>query len=115
MTDDDDKFPMYIGVEKVTENADGSATYTFQMSDEAADNMQELGLKLILYCGVTQTDIQDVFDWILPPVDSTDIRPFDEEELQRAKEREKANSLQTCVSCNNPSTGDFCEFCLEEE
>jgi len=79
---DDDKFPMYIGVEKVTENDDGSATYTFQMSDEAADNMQELGLKLILYCGVTQTDIQDVFDWILPPVDSTDIRPFDEEEVQ---------------------------------
>ena len=93
MTDDDDKFPMHIGVERVTEHEDGSATYTFQMSDEAADNMQELGLKLILFCGVTQTDIQDVFDWILPPTPD----------------------LKTCVSCNNPSKGDFCEFCLEEE
>lgn len=88
-----DEAPIYIGVEKVTEHEDGSATYTFQMSDEAAGNIQELGLKLILFCGVTQTDLQDVFDWILPPVPD----------------------LNTCVSCNNPSTGDFCEFCLEEE
>lgn len=57
--------PLYIGVEKVTENDDGSATYTFQMDDKTADNMQELGLKLILYCGSTNVDIQDVFDWIL--------------------------------------------------
>ena len=59
--------PMHIGVEKIDENEDGSATYTFHMSDKAADEMQQLGLKLILYCGTTQTDIQDVFDWILPP------------------------------------------------
>ena len=110
---DDDKFPMHIGVERVTEHEDGSATYTFHMSDEAAGSMQELGLKLILYCGVTNTDIEDVFDWILAR--DPHIRPFDEDEVQRAKEREKANSLNTCVSCNNPSTGDFCEFCLKEE
>ena len=110
---DDDKFPMHIGVERVTENEDGSATYTFHMSDEASEEMQQLGLKLILYCGTTQTDIQDVFDWILAR--EPYIRPFDAEETQRAKEREKANSLQTCVSCGNPSTSDFCEFCLEEE
>lgn len=61
MTDE----PMYIGVEEVKENEDGSATYTFQMSDEVARDMQALGLKLILHCGVAQVDLQDVFDWIL--------------------------------------------------
>ena len=57
--------PFYIGVEEVKENEDGSATYTFQMSDEVAKEMQSLGLKLILYCGVTQVDLQDVFNWVL--------------------------------------------------
>ena len=57
--------PMLIGVEKVVENEDGSATYTFHMSDAAAEEMQALGLKMILYCGVTRTDIEDVFEWIL--------------------------------------------------
>jgi len=90
MSDDE---PAYIGVEKLTTHEDGSVTYKFHMSDEASEEIQQLGLKLILFCGVTQTDIQDVFDWILPPVPD----------------------LKTCVSCNNPSTGDFCEFCLEEE
>jgi NADH:ubiquinone oxidoreductase subunit K len=63
MTDDDG--PMLLGVEKVVENEDGSATYTFHMSDAAAEEMQALGLKMILYCGVTRTDIEDVFEWIL--------------------------------------------------
>ena len=60
-----DEAPIHIGVEKVTENEDGSATYTFHMSDAAAEEIQALGLKMILYCGVTQTDIEDVFEWIL--------------------------------------------------
>ena len=63
--DTDDDAPMLIGVEKVVENEDGSATYTFHMSDAAAEEMQALGLKMVLYCGVTRTDIEDVFDWIL--------------------------------------------------
>jgi NADH:ubiquinone oxidoreductase subunit K len=63
MTDDDG--PMLLGVEKVVENEDGSATYTFHMSDAAAEEMQALGLKMVLYCGVTRTDIEDVFEWIL--------------------------------------------------
>ena len=110
MTDDE---PAYIGVEKMTTHENGSVTYKFHMSDEASEEIQQLGLKLILYCGTTQTDIQDVFDWILAR--DPYIRPFDADEVQRAKEREKANTLQTCVSCGNPSTGDFCEFCLKEE
>lgn len=57
--------PFYIGVEEVKENEDGSATYTFQMSDDVAKEVSSLGLKLILYCGVAQVDLQDVFDWIL--------------------------------------------------
>ena len=65
MSDDDDDAPMLLGVEKVVENEDGSATYTFHMSDAAAEEMQALGLKMILYCGVTRTDIEDVFEWIL--------------------------------------------------
>ena len=55
----------YIGIEKITEHDNGDATYTFQMSDKASENIQELGLKLILFCGATQTDLQDVFDWIM--------------------------------------------------
>jgi hypothetical protein len=57
--------PLYIGIEGVKENEDGSSTYTFQMSDEVAQDMQALGLKLILHCGVMQVDLQDVFNWIL--------------------------------------------------
>ena len=60
-----DDAPMLIGVEKVVENEDGSATYTFHMSDAAAEEIQALGLKIVLFCGVTQTDIEDVFEWIL--------------------------------------------------
>lgn len=60
-----DEAPIYIGVEKVVEDEDGGATYTFQMSDAAAEEIKALGLKMILYCGVTGTDIGDVFDWIL--------------------------------------------------
>ena len=60
-----DDAPIRIGVEKVVENEDGSATYTFHMSDAAAAEMQALGLKMVLFCGVTRTDIEDVFEWIL--------------------------------------------------
>jgi hypothetical protein len=59
------EFPMHIGVERVTENEDGSATYTFHMSDKASEEMQQLGLKLILYCGVAKVDIEDAFASIL--------------------------------------------------
>ena len=61
----DDEAPMLIGVEKVVENEDGSATYTLHMSDAASEEIQALGLKMILFCGVTRTDIEDVFEWIL--------------------------------------------------
>ena len=82
-----------IKVKDVKINEDGGATYTFDLDDAAASLVQEEGLKLLLYCGVTKTDIQDVYDWILAR------DPY----------------LTTCVSCSNPSKEDFCEFCLNEE
>ena len=57
--------PFYLGVEELTEHEDGSATYTFHMDDSASKSVTEIGLKFILYCGVAQVDIQDVFDWVL--------------------------------------------------
>lgn len=53
-----------IGVEKVTEHEDGSATYTFHMDNDSRNSLANEGLTLILYCAATQTDIQDVYDWI---------------------------------------------------
>ena len=56
-------------VTSVTENEDGGATYTFELDDKATQVVHELGLKLILYCGVTGTDIDYVFENILGKVD----------------------------------------------
>jgi hypothetical protein len=59
------KESFFIGVEEVEETEIGGTTYRFQMNDEVAGDMQALGLKLILHCGVMQVDLQDVFNWIL--------------------------------------------------
>lgn len=53
-----------IGVEKVTEHEDGSATYTLHMSDAARDKLAREGLELVLYCAATETDLQEVYDWL---------------------------------------------------
>ena len=53
-----------IGVEKVKENEDGSADYTFHFDAHARGLLAEEGLKLVLYCAAAEMDIQDVFDWI---------------------------------------------------
>jgi len=54
-----------IGIEKVTEHEDGSATYTFEMNPEAVKMTQELGLQFALCCGVAKVDIQSALDMIL--------------------------------------------------
>ena len=57
-----------IGTMKVTaltEHEDGSATCTFDLDDKTAALAQELGLKLLLYCGATGTSTEYVFDNIL--------------------------------------------------
>ena len=49
----------------VTEHEVGGATIEFDMDDTTAALAQELGLKLLIYCGATGTDIEYVFDTIL--------------------------------------------------
>ena len=64
-----------VGEMKVTdfkENEDGSATVEFDMDDTTVALAQELGLKLLIYCGATGTDIDYVFDSILGKEDNYD-------------------------------------------
>ena len=56
-------------VTNLTENADGGATIEFDMDDATAKLAQELGLKLLIYCGATGTDLDYVFKSILGEVD----------------------------------------------
>ena len=52
-------------VTALTEHQDGSATYTFDLDDNTAALAKELGLKLLIYCGATGTDLDFVFKSIL--------------------------------------------------
>ena len=64
-----------VGEMKVTdfkENEDGSATVEFDLDDTTIALVQELGLKLLIYCGATGTDIDYVFDSILGKEDEHD-------------------------------------------
>ena len=76
-------------VTNVTEHEDGGATIELDMDDTTAALAQELGLKLLIYCGATGTNVDCVFDSILGK--DPYIREFDDSERQRAKEREDTN------------------------
>tara|TARA_B110000858_G_scaffold184907_1_gene226553 strand:+ start:314 stop:505 length:192 start_codon:yes stop_codon:yes gene_type:complete len=52
-------------VTALTEHEDGSATCIFDLDDKTAALAQELGLKLLLYCGATGTSVDCVFKNIL--------------------------------------------------
>ena len=52
-------------VTSMTEHKDGSATCSFDLDDKTVALAQELGLKLLLYCGATGTDLDYVFKDIL--------------------------------------------------
>ena len=52
-------------VTALTEHEDGSATCTFDLDDTTASLAQELGLKLLIYCGATGTSTDYVFRDIL--------------------------------------------------
>ena len=57
-----------IGTMKVTgltDHQDGSATCTFELDNKTTVLAQELGLKLLLYCGATGTNLDYVFKSIL--------------------------------------------------
>lgn len=47
---------------RVVEHEDGSATYTFDMTQEVADICGEYGLKLLLYCGALGKSPEYAFD-----------------------------------------------------
>lgn len=55
----------HMKVTKLTEHEDGGATIELDMDDATAALAQELGLKLLIYCGATGTDLDFVFDNIL--------------------------------------------------
>ena len=55
----------HMQVTKLTEHEDGGATIEFDMDDTTAALAQELGLKLLIYCGATGTNVNYVFDSIL--------------------------------------------------
>ena len=55
----------HMQVTKLTEHEDGGAIIEFDMDDTTAALAQELGLRLLIYCGATGTDIDYVFDSIL--------------------------------------------------
>jgi hypothetical protein len=53
-----------IGVEKVKEHEDGSATLTFHFDAHAQELLAEEGLKLVMYCAAAKMDMQLVYDFI---------------------------------------------------
>jgi hypothetical protein len=48
-----------IVVTNITENDDGSATYTFDIDNESSKKITELGLEFILTCAAYGIDIND--------------------------------------------------------
>jgi len=61
-----------IGVERVEEHEDGSATYQFHLNANCAKLIQEEGLKLVIYCAAAELDIQEVYDWIESKMELTE-------------------------------------------
>ena len=55
----------HMKVTKLTDNEVGGATIEFDLDETTAALAQELGLKLLIYCGATGTDIEYVFNSIL--------------------------------------------------
>ena len=51
-------------VETITENEDGSANITVDLEPEQAKLLQELGVKLVLYCLAAEKSTEEVFDWL---------------------------------------------------
>lgn len=49
----------------VTEHEDGNVMVDFELDDTTTALAQELGLRLLIYCGATGTDLDFVFDSIL--------------------------------------------------
>jgi hypothetical protein len=61
----EDKTWSTIEVDKVEEHEDGSATYTFDLDDNASKLVQEIGLKFVLYCAASGVDVESALNMIL--------------------------------------------------
>ena len=51
-------------VEEIKENEDGSANITVEVEPEQAQLLQELGVKLVLYCLAAEKSTEEVFNWL---------------------------------------------------
>ena len=71
-----------IHINKITEHEDGSATLEVEMLEESYRKIFEYGLQMLFMKAVEDT---------ANLLEGKDIREMDEEERQRAKEREKKN------------------------
>ena len=67
-----------IGVEKVKEHEDGSATLTFHMDSHTRRLLAEEGLKLVLYCAAAKLDMGVVYDFIEDHIRYNKDERFDE-------------------------------------
>jgi hypothetical protein len=54
-----------IVITNITENDDGSATYTFDIDDVSSKKITELGLEFILTCAAYRLDIQDALTHLM--------------------------------------------------
>lgn len=54
-----------VQVVNVVENEDGSATYTFDVSQGANSIISSEGMKLLLYCGAFGIRLDEVYDLIV--------------------------------------------------
>lgn len=52
---------MSVEVTGVVEHEDGSATYTFEMSDDEKDRFADIGLRLALYAGAFGKNTEELF------------------------------------------------------
>lgn len=63
----DEKFMVELA--DITDHEDGSVTYAFNVSHGVNEIINELGLKLLLYCGMAQKSTDSVFEALLVEVD----------------------------------------------
>jgi len=66
----------YIVIKDTVEHGDGSATYSFDLSDGARDDLASIGLEFVLYCAATRIDTQDAFELILQSADKLPESPM---------------------------------------
>lgn len=56
--------PITIGVERVTEHADGGATYHFTMDHAATQAMAQIGLEVVMLCAAYGVDLRAALEGV---------------------------------------------------